>query len=71
MKKLIHSPAPWYPIQFAGIYMLNDSDNYESKVLFQVIHHDDNVKEYFRLPDPVREIIDNILKDIETLKTKT
>lgn len=33
MKKIIHSPAPWFPIEFGGIYMLNDSDQYESKIL--------------------------------------
>jgi len=99
MNKLIHSPAPWVAIEFAGIYMLNDSDEYESKVLlhcdevgediaetnaiiaskapdmyevlFKVLHHDNNVKEYFALPDSTRKEIDRILKEIEILKTKT
>lgn len=96
MKKIIHSPAPWFAIQFAGIYMLNDSDMYESKVLlhcdemgediaqsnaiiaskapdmyktlFGVLHHNDNVKEEFKLPKSLIEEISSILTDIENYK---
>jgi len=33
MKKIIHSPAPWYPIQIAGYMGLFDEDFYSGKRL--------------------------------------
>lgn len=96
MKKLIHSPAPWFTIQFANFYQLLDNVFYEAKVLldvedvsediaqsnaiiaskspdmykalFGVLHHNDNVKEEYKLPKSLIEQITTILEDIETYK---
>jgi len=96
MKKIIYTPAPWYPLQFGGYIGLRDSDFYESKdildvdevgediamsngiiaskapdmykVLFGVIHHNDNTKEEYKLPKSLIEQITNILTSIEELK---
>jgi hypothetical protein len=99
MKKLIHSPAPWFTNQYGGIFLLTDTDTYENKMLldvdkdegvgediaqsnaiiaskapdmykalFGVLHHNDNVKEQFKLPKSLIEQITTILKDIETYK---
>lgn len=29
-----HTSAPWYPVEFAGVYILLDSDDYTGKNLF-------------------------------------
>jgi len=98
MKKIIHSPAPWYTIDFGGMVMLTDSDQYTSnllfdcddvgddiaqsnaiiaskapdmyKALFGVLHHNDNVKEPFKLPKSLVMEITTILMTIDELKNE-
>lgn len=96
MKKLIHSPAPWFAIQYANSFYIQTEDSYSEsavmdieivgediaqtnaiiaskapdmyKALFGVLHHNDNVKEEFKLPKSLIEQISSILTDIETYK---
>ncbi len=98
MKKLIHSPAPWFAVQYANSFYIQTEDFYSEsavmdieivgediaetnaiiaskspdmyKVLHGIIHHNNGVKDNYKLPNCLIEDITKILEDIETCKEK-